>query len=94
MALMALIIAIIHRKNKKAAELLHPSAFSPDSEEVMEEDGGVESEGHEGYSKGEEREEERTGGEGGRGRALQNSFTREAYWSSERHNCLQKKRHH
>ncbi|XP_030196804.1 tumor necrosis factor receptor superfamily member 14 isoform X6 [Gadus morhua] len=27
-----------------AAELLHPSAFSPDSEDVMEEDGGVESE--------------------------------------------------
>ncbi|XP_059915633.1 tumor necrosis factor receptor superfamily member 14-like isoform X18 [Gadus macrocephalus] len=81
MALMALIIAIIHRKNKRvtavltcdcvyhyiestpqskmetqrkelsqdyrpteqpAAELLHPSAFSPDSEDVMEEDGGVE----------------------------------------------------
>ena len=52
-------------------ELLHPSAFSPDSEDVMEEDGGVESEGNEGNSKGEEREEEREegregGGEGGR----------------------------
>ncbi|CAL8261333.1 unnamed protein product [Gadus morhua 'NCC'] len=41
--------------SNRAAELLHPSAFSPDSEDVMEEDGGVESEGNEGYSKGRSR---------------------------------------
>ena len=36
--------------------------FSPDSEQEdeEEEDGGVESEGNEGYSRGEEREEDRT----------------------------------
>ncbi|CAL8261238.1 unnamed protein product [Gadus morhua 'NCC'] len=41
--------------SNRAAELLHPSAFSPDSEDVMEEDGGVESEGNEGNSKGRSR---------------------------------------
>ena len=52
--------------------------FSPDSEQEdeEEEDGGVESEGNEGYSRGEEREEDRTEEEEGKGRALQNIYQR------------------